>query len=213
MIQLKNAYKVYQTNTIQTPVLSDVSFEVDKGEFIMITGRSGCGKTTLLNILAGIDLLTSGEYFFEGREISGLKGKKLATFRNKDIGYVFQSYYLMRELNACQNVEMPLGYAGYCLRERKAKAEEMLNIVGMADKMKNYPSQLSGGQQQRVAVARAIINEPRLLLADEPTGNLDQENVVIVMELLRAINKKGATIIMATHDRELMRYADRIIKL
>ena len=160
--------------------------EVNKGEFVMLTGKSGCGKTTLLSILGGMEQATAGEYFFEGVEVSGMKPDQLAVFRNKSIGFIFQAYHLIDGLRAIDNVELPLGY---------------------------YPSQLSGGQQQRVAIARAIVNRPKVLLADEPTGNLDEENRLAIMRLLEKLHEEGMTIFMVTHDQDLLAYATRVYRM
>lgn len=213
MIELKNVKKVYSTKEVETVALQNVSVSIKEGEFVMLLGRSGCGKTTLLNILGGIDTMTEGSYLFEGIEMSGLKGKQLADFRNQKVGYVFQAYYLIDELDAIHNVEVPLGYAGIKKAERRARAKEALLKVSLEDRLKHYPSQLSGGQQQRVAIARAIVNNPRVLLADEPTGNLDEENCQSIMQLLAELNKQGTTIIMVTHDVSLTEYATRVIYL
>ena len=213
MIELKNVKKVYSTKEVETIALQNVSLSIKEGEFVMLLGRSGCGKTTLLNILGGIDTMTEGSYLFEGMEMSRVKGKTLAEFRNKKVGYVFQAYYLIDELDALHNVEVPLGYAGKGKSERRERARKALIQVGLEDRMKHYPSQLSGGQQQRVAIARAMVNNPRVLLADEPTGNLDEENCRSIMQLLKELNKQGTTIIMVTHDVSLTKYATRVISL
>lgn len=172
MIVLKNIQKIYQSGKVQTAALKDISLEVREKEFLMLTGKSGCGKTTLLNILGGMEQASSGEYIFEGTEVSGMNPARLAAFRNKSIGFVFQAYHLIDGLRAADNVELPLGYGGMKRSERKRKSVEALNKVDLADRVRHYPSQLSGGQQQRVAIARAIVNNPRILLADEPTGGI-----------------------------------------
>lgn len=213
MIQLQGVGKAYESKSMNTLILSDISLNINRGEFVVIIGRSGCGKTTLLNILGCTDSLTSGQFFFNGVNMSDLKGKQLASFRNKNVGYVFQEYHLIGELSAIHNVELPLGYAGVKRKKRKKRAEDVLKKVGLEDRMRYYPSQLSGGQQQRVAMARAIINEPEVLLADEPTGNLDEKSRQDIMKLLETINKMGTTIIMVTHDKELMQYATKIIEI
>lgn len=213
MIVLKNIQKIYQSGKIQTAALKDISLEVREKEFLMLTGKSGCGKTTLLNILGGMEHATSGEYIFEGTEVSGMNSSQLAAFRNKSIGFVFQAYHLIDGLRAADNVELPLGYGGMKRSERKRKSVEALNKVGLADRIRHYPSQLSGGQQQRVAIARAIVNNPRILLADEPTGNLDEENRMEIMKLLAELNRNGMTIIMVTHDMDLLQYATRVCKM
>ena len=213
MIELKNVKKVYSTKEVETVALDNVSLSIKEGEFVVLLGRSGCGKTTLLNILGGIDTMTEGSYLFEGMEMGQMKGKQLAEFRNTKVGYVFQLYYLIDELDALHNVEVPLGYAGINKAERRERAKEALVKVGLEDRLKHYPSQLSGGQQQRVAIARAVVNNPRVLLADEPTGNLDEENCRSIMQLLEELNKQGTTIIMVTHDVSLTEYATRVITL
>lgn len=213
MIVLKNIQKIYQSGKVQTAALKDISLEVREKEFLMLTGKSGCGKTTLLNILGGMEHATSGEYIFEGTEVSGMNPARLAAFRNKSIGFVFQAYHLIDGLRAADNVELPLGYGGMKRSERKRKSVEALNKVDLADRVRHYPSQLSGGQQQRVAIARAIVNNPRILLADEPTGNLDEENRMEIMNLLAELNRNGMTIIMVTHDRDLLQYATRVCKM
>lgn len=213
MIVLKNIQKIYQSGKVQTAALKDISLEVREKEFLMLTGKSGCGKTTLLNILGGMEHATSGEYIFEGTEVSGMNSSQLAAFRNKSIGFVFQAYHLIDGLRAADNVELPLGYGGMKRSERKRKSVEALNKVDLADRVRHYPSQLSGGQQQRVAIARAIVNNPRILLADEPTGNLDEENRMEIMKLLAELNRNGMTIIMVTHDMDLLQYATRVCKM
>lgn len=213
LIELKNVKKIYSTKEVETIALQNISVSIEEGEFVMLLGRSGCGKTTLLNILGGIDTMTEGSYLFEGTEMSRTKGKQLAEFRNTKVGYVFQAYYLIDELDALHNVEVPLGYAGVRKFQRRERARETLVRVGLEDRMKHYPSQLSGGQQQRVAIARAIVNNPRVLLADEPTGNLDEENCHSIMQLLAELHKQGTTIIMVTHDVSLTKYATRVINL
>ncbi len=187
--------------------------EVNKGEFVMLTGKSGCGKTTLLSILGGMEQATAGEYFFEGVEVSGMKPDQLAVFRNKSIGFIFQAYHLIDGLRAIDNVELPLGYAGVKRSERKERAIEALRRVNLEERSRHYPSQLSGGQQQRVAIARAIVNRPKVLLADEPTGNLDEENRLAIMRLLEKLHEEGMTIFMVTHDQDLLAYATRVYRM
>ena len=213
MIVLKNIQKIYQSGKVQTAALKDISLEVREKEFLMLTGKSGCGKTTLLNILGGMEHASSGQYIFEGTEVSGMNPSQLAAFRNKSIGFVFQAYHLIDGLRTADNVELPLGYGGMKRSERKRKSVEALNKVDLADRVRHYPSQLSGGQQQRVAIARAIVNNPRILLADEPTGNLDEENRMEIMKLLTELNGNGMTIIMVTHDMDLLQYATRVCRM
>ncbi len=213
MISMKNIQKVYHSGKIETAALRGISLEVVEGEFLMLTGKSGCGKTTLLSILGGMEQASSGEYRFEGVEVSGMKPRQLAAFRNKSIGFVFQAYHLIDGLRAVDNVGLPLGYAGVKGADRRKRAIEALERVGLGDRVRHYPSQLSGGQQQRVAVARAIVNRPRILLADEPTGNLDEENRLEIMKLLKELHEGGMTIIMVTHDQDLLSYATKVYRI
>lgn len=214
---LKDIVKRYEIgkkkNRNVTEALRGVNLSIAEGEFMAITGRSGCGKSTLLNIMGGMDRQTSGEYLFRGEKIDDMNARALARFRNQSIGFVFQAFYLAKELNAIDNVAMPLGYAHVSSRERKRRAEEALAAVGLSEKLRARPSQLSGGEQQRVAIARAIINHPAVLLADEPTGNLDYENGQKIMDLLHRLHEDGLTIVMVTHDLALAKQADRIIHM
>lgn len=210
MIKMNNLTKRYNADTI---ALNNISIEIEKGEFVSITGKSGCGKSTLLNILGGMDVQSEGSYQFNGVEVSQLKGKKLAKFRNANIGFVFQSFYLMNDCNAIDNISLPLGYANVSERQRKETALKLLSEVGLSHKAKNRPSQMSGGEQQRVAIARAVANSPEVILADEPTGNLDEENGKRIMELLKKLNGQGLTIVMVTHDLDLAKQADRVISM
>lgn len=213
MILLNNIRKTYRSGRIETDAVRGISLEVKQGEFLMLTGKSGCGKTTLLSILGGMEQATSGEYFFEGKAVSGMNGKQLAEFRNKSVGFVFQAYHLMDGLCALDNTELPLGYAGVRGKERRHRAAESLERVGLGGRGHYLPTQLSGGQQQRVAIARAIVNRPQVLLADEPTGNLDAENRLEIMKLLSELNRAGMTIIMVTHDLDLLPYATRVCRM
>lgn len=214
-LRMQNIVKRYESgkkkNRNVTEALRGVSLSIAEGEFVAVTGRSGCGKSTLLNIMGGMDRQTSGEYLFFGQRISDLNARALAHFRNQSIGFVFQAFYLAKELNAVDNVAMPLGYAHVKNRERAKRAEEALASVGLAEKFRAYPAQLSGGEQQRVAIARAIVNCPDVLLADEPTGNLDQENGQKIMNLLHRLHEEGLTIVMVTHDLALAGETDRVI--
>lgn len=210
MIKLDNITKEYNKDTV---ALNNVSLEIKEGEFVAIIGKSGCGKSTLLNILGGMDVQTEGSYTFNETEVSKLKGKKLAKFRNENIGFVFQSFYLMNDLNCIDNVSLPLGYANASAKQRKETALKLLDEVGLKDMAKKRPSQMSGGEQQRIAIARALSNSPSVILADEPTGNLDEENGQKIMDLLRKLNKDGLTIIMVTHDLDLAEQADRMIHI
>ncbi len=213
MITLKNIEKVYGTGTNTFKALDGIDLEIKKGEFVAIVGASGSGKSTLLNIIGCMDSPT-GEYFFENENILNKKYKQLAAFRNKKIGFVFQAFNLADDCTAAENVEMPLGYAGIKKSQRDKRVKEILNDVGLSDKAKSFPRQLSGGQQQRVAIARALVNNPDLILADEPTGNLDTNNSAQIMELFQKIHRdSGRTIIMITHNPELAEQADRVIKI
>lgn len=213
MISLHNITKKYQQGSVKTEVLKGVNLEVAKGEFVAIMGRSGCGKSTLLNIIGGMDRADGGSYLFNEKEIPCMSAKKMAHFRNKNVGFVFQAFHLMAEFNVLDNIALPLGYAGISGKMRKEKAKELLSKIGLTDKAKSRPFQLSGGEQQRIAIARAISNEPEVLLADEPTGSLDEENGTHVMELLKSLGKQGLTIIMVTHDKKVAEYADRIVTM
>lgn len=213
MLELKGIKKSYKTKELKTEVLKDINLKVMEGEFLSLMGASGCGKSTLLNIIGDMDSFDAGEYIFNGKNIKEMKAKEAAVFKNKDIGFIFQSFNLVSDLNAESNVEMPMGYGGIGRRERKKRARDLLQKVGLEGKEKNYPSQLSGGQQQRVAIARAIANDPMLLIADEPTGNLDHESGKEIMCLLKKLNEEGMTIIMVTHDEKVAGYANRIVKM
>lgn len=213
MIELKQIVKHYGKGDNVTEALKGVSLQIEKGEFVAVTGHSGCGKSTLLNILGGMDRQTEGEYLYDGTDVSRMSEKELAGFRNRHIGFVFQAFHLAGELTALENVALPLGYAGVGAKERKERAKVLLDRVGLSEKYKAHPAKLSGGEMQRVAIARAMANHPQVLLADEPTGNLDRENGEMVMKILRELNKEGMTIIMVTHDLELAAMADRCIRM
>ena len=213
MLTMNNVSKIYQTNSVQTHALRDFSLTVNEGEFIAVTGPSGSGKTTFLNIAGLLEPFTSGQYTLDGVDIGGLSDNQTADLRNQKIGYIFQGFNLIPDLNLYENVEVPLRYRGIAAKERKVRIEQCLEQVGLASRAKHLPQQLSGGQQQRVAIARALAGKPRFLLADEPTGNLDSLMARQVMELLEEINKNGATIVMVTHDAELARLAPRNIQV
>lgn len=214
MIKLRNIEKCYGTGLNTFKALDEINLEIKKGEFAAITGASGSGKSTLLNIIGCMDSPTDGEYYFNEEDILKKSFKELAAFRNKKIGFIFQAFNLADDCTASENIEMPLGYAGIGKSERKRRVKEMLEKVGLSDKAKSFPRQLSGGQQQRVAIARALINDPELILADEPTGNLDTHNAEQIMKLFRKIHRESdRTIIMITHNPELAVQADRIIKI
>src|SRR6202140_3724010 len=213
LIKLDQVSKVFVTDEVETHALSGIHFEVKKGQYLSIAGPSGCGKSTLLAILGLLDTPSDGTYYLNGKPVTGLKLSERARIRNREIGFIFQAFNLIGDLTVYENVELPLTYRGMPSSERKRRVQESLDKVGMAHRMKHYPSQLSGGQQQRVAVARALAGDPSILLADEPTGNLDSTNGEAVMELLRELHRGGATICMVTHDPRYARYADRTIRL
>ena len=214
IISVKNVNKVYRTDEIETTALENVNLEVEKGEFISIMGPSGCGKSTLLNIIGLLDTPTSGSVVIMATDTTGMKDKALAAFRNHNLGFVFQSFHLIPSLNVTDNVELPLIYrSGIGESERKAMVKDVLDRVGLSHRMRHMPSQLSGGQCQRVAIARAIVGNPEIILADEPTGNLDSKMGAEVMELLHRLNKEDSrTIVMVTHNEEQARQTDRIVR-
>jgi putative ABC transport system ATP-binding protein len=213
MIKTSSISKVYTTDEVETTALNDVSIEIQKGEFVAMMGPSGCGKSTLLNILGMLDSPTSGGYFIDGVEVSKLNERKRAEIRKKTIGFVFQSFNLIDELTVFENVELPLVYSGYKSAERKKMVEHALERMNISHRKNHLPQQLSGGQQQRVAVARAVVHHPAIILADEPTGNLDSVNGNEVMTLLTALNNSGTTVVMVTHSAHDAQYAHRIIRL
>lgn len=211
LIDLKNVSKSYRNGDQELQVLKNVHLEVEEGEFVAIMGPSGSGKSTLMNIIGMLDRPTSGEYYLEGEEVAKLSKKKLAKVRNQQIGFVFQQFFLLSKLNALQNVELPLIYAGVSQSKRKALAEQYLKKVELEKRMHHLPSELSGGQKQRVAIARALVNHPSIILADEPTGALDTKTGEQIMELLTELNREGKTIIMVTHEPEIAAFAKRQI--
>lgn len=213
MIKLESISKVFQTEEIETRALHNVSLEIQQGEFIAIMGPSGCGKSTLLNILGLLDNPTSGKYRLAGQEVGSLKERQRTTIRKGQIGFIFQSFNLIDEMTVRENVELPLVYLRMKAAERKAKVEEALDKMSISHRANHYPRQLSGGQQQRVAIARATVISPKLILADEPTGNLDTQNGIEVMKLLTALNQEGATIVMVTHSERDAAYAHRVVNL
>ncbi len=213
LIQLNSISKIFYTDELETHALADVQLEIRKGEYVSIGGPSGCGKSTLLSILGLLDTPTSGAYTLAGEQVEKLGAADRARIRNREIGFIFQSFNLIGDLTVYENVELPLTYRRLPAAERKRRVESALERVGMAHRTRHYPSQLSGGQQQRVAVARALGGEPAILLADEPTGNLDSKNGEAVMELLRELHRGGATICMVTHDPRFTKYADRTVHL
>jgi putative ABC transport system ATP-binding protein len=213
MIYLDGVTKVFVTDDVETHALAGIHLDIKKGEYLSIAGPSGCGKSTLLAILGLLDSPSDGTYVLNGKPVQGLKLSERARIRNREIGFIFQAFNLIGDLTVYENVELPLTYRGMPGAERKKRVHEALERVGMSHRVKHYPSQLSGGQQQRVAVARALGGDPAILLADEPTGNLDSANGEAVMDLLRELHRGGATICMVTHDPRYARYADRNIHL
>ena len=212
-LRTENLRKVFSTDVVETHALNGVDINIHDGEFVAIMGPSGCGKSTLLNILGMLDTPTNGTYWLEGREVSQLKEDDRTAYRRGKIGFVFQSFNLIEELNVTENVGLPLGYLGIKGEQRRKRVEETLERMGISHRAGHYPNQLSGGQQQRVAIARAVVCKPGLILADEPTGNLDSKNGIEVMELLRELNREGTTVVMVTHSQRDASYADRIINL
>jgi len=213
LIALTGIKKVFYTDEVETHALSDIHLEIRKGEYLAIAGPSGCGKTTLLSILGLLDSPTEGSYILDGQPVSRLTAAERARVRNRQIGFIFQAFNLIGDLTVYENVELPLTYRGMPAEERRTRVQAALERVGMSHRMKHFPAQLSGGQQQRVAVARAVAGDPAILLADEPTGNLDSTNGEAVMELLRELHQAGATICMVTHDARYARHAERSVHL
>jgi putative ABC transport system ATP-binding protein len=213
LIRLESVKKVFVTDEVETHALADIHLDIGKGDYISIAGPSGCGKSTLLAILGLLDSPSDGTYTLNGKAVEGLKLGERARIRNREIGFIFQAFNLIGDLTVYENVELPLTYRGMPAGERKKRVQESLDRVQMSHRMKHYPSQLSGGQQQRVAVARALGGDPSILLADEPTGNLDSANGEAVMDLLKDLHKNGATICMVTHDPRYAAFADRSIHL
>ncbi|WP_308368494.1 MULTISPECIES: ABC transporter ATP-binding protein [unclassified Microbulbifer] len=213
MLKMHNIRKSYRTDTIETHALRDFSLEVSEGEFVSVTGPSGSGKTTFLNIAGLLETTTGGRYLLDGVDVSGLNDRERSRLRNEKIGFIFQGFNLIPDLNLFDNIDVPLRYRGFNAKERKKRIEKVLEQVGLSARAKHLPAQLSGGQQQRVAIARALAGEPRFLLADEPTGNLDSLMARQVMELLEFINEWGTTIVMVTHDPDLARRAHRNIQI
>lgn len=213
LIEFKDVYKIYQMGEEAVHAIDGVSLTVYKGEFLAIVGQSGSGKSTCMNIIGCLDVPTSGQYFLDGKDVSGMKDDELAEIRNKKLGFIFQQYNLIPKLTVRQNVELPLLYAGLSEKEQTARAMESLERVGLTDKSKNYPSQLSGGQQQRVSIARALAGNPSIILADEPTGALDSKTGKEVLEFLKKLHKEGNTIVLITHDNTIAAQAERVVKI
>lgn len=213
MIEIHNLYKTYQINQIQIQALKNINLSIRKNEFVAIVGPSGSGKTTLMNMLGCLDTPTSGTYILDNVEVSSLTDDELAEIRNQKIGFVFQSFNLIQKLTALENVELPLIYMGVKSSERLKRAKSALEKVGLGDRLHHKPNELSGGQQQRVAIARALINNPPIIFADEPTGNLDSKSGAEIMSLLKELHKNGNTIVLITHDNEIANQADIIIRI
>jgi len=213
LIEIHNLYKTYQINQIQIQALKNINLSIKKNEFVAIIGPSGSGKTTLMNMLGCLDTPTSGTYILDNVEVSSLTDDELAEIRNQKIGFVFQNFNLIQKLTAIENVELPLIYMGVKSSERLKRAKSALEKVGLGDRLHHKPNELSGGQQQRVAIARALINNPPIIFADEPTGNLDSKSGAEIMSLLKELHKNGNTIVLITHDNEIANQADRIIRI
>lgn len=213
IIEVKNVSKIYKAGEVETKALDNISFEVKKGEFVAIMGPSGSGKSTLMHILGALDKPTMGTYLLDGENVESLNDDELSSIRNRKIGFVFQSFNLLPRTSAIKNVMLPLGYAGIDKIKRKVIAQKYLVMVGLSDRLENTPSQLSGGQQQRVAIARSLVLDPAIILADEPTGNIASNQADEIMEIFHKINKEGRTIIMITHEPDIAAHANRIITI
>lgn len=213
MLKMRDLSRVYRTDTIETTALDGIDLDIEDGEFVAIMGPSGCGKSTLLNVIGMLDSPSSGSYIFNGQEVAGLPEAKLADVRKKNLGFIFQSFNLVDELSVRENVELALLYHDVPATERRQRADAVMDKVGIAHRAKHRPSQLSGGQQQRVAVARALVASPKLILADEPTGNLDTQHGEEVMKMLQALNREGSTIVMVTHSPGHADYAGRVVNM
>lgn len=213
VMTLKNIRKTYHMGKIDVHALKDISFEVEKGDFTIIVGPSGSGKSTLLQILGGLDRPTAGDVIIEKDNISHMKDQELAIVRNKKIGFVFQKFNLLSNMSALENVALPMVYAGVSLSERKEKAKELLELVGLGDRVTHKPNELSGGQQQRVAIARALANDPTFLLADEPTGNLDTQSGIDILNVFHKLHSMGKTLVIVTHDQEMVNEGNKVVKI
>jgi putative ABC transport system ATP-binding protein len=211
LIRVRDVHKTYRMGDVEVLALRGISLDIDRGEFVAIMGSSGSGKSTFMNILGCLDRPTNGSYCLEGQEVGALSADEWAHIRNRKIGFVFQSFNLLARTSAIENVELPLMYNGLGVRERGQRAREVLSLVGLGDRLDHTPNQLSGGQQQRVAIARALINRPSLILADEPTGNLDSKTSAEIMELLRNLNRQGLTVVLVTHESDIASWTDRQI--
>jgi putative ABC transport system ATP-binding protein len=213
LIKMESVTKIFRTEDVETHALSNIDLRIDRGDYVSIAGPSGCGKSTLLSVLGLLDSPTSGKYFLNGKDVSQISAAERTRIRNREIGFVFQAFNLIGDLTVYENVELPLTYRNMGAAERKEKTERALDRVGMSHRKKHFPAQLSGGQQQRVAVARALGGDPLILMADEPTGNLDSQNSEAVMQLLSDLHQNGATICLVTHDPRYSRFADRTVHL
>ncbi|MCB9277241.1 MAG: ABC transporter ATP-binding protein [Lewinellaceae bacterium] len=213
MIKTKNLVKIYQTDEVETTALNEVDLEIAEGEFVSVMGPSGCGKSTLLNVLGMIDSPSGGDYFFNGTEVGKLPERKRSNIRKHNLGFVFQSFNLIDELTVFENIELPMLYTKVPSAQRRQRVEELLEGMNIMHRRNHFPQQLSGGQQQRVAVARAVVNKPKLILADEPTGNLDSSNGEEVMKILSTLNAEGTTILMVTHSQYCAEFGNRIIRM
>ncbi len=212
MLEVKDIVKRYVTGEIDFTALKGVSLKIEKGEFTSIMGPSGSGKSTMMNILGCLDRMNSGTYILNGKNVSNLNDKELAHIRNKEIGFVFQAFNLLPRMTVLENVELPMAYAGISKKERREKALIALDKVGLSDRVKHKPNEISGGQKQRVAIARAIVNTPAVIMADEPTGNLDTKSSVEIMRIFQDLNNEGATIIMVTHEADIAQHTKRVVR-
>ncbi len=213
IINLENVSKIYELGKIELEVLKSVSLEIEKGDFAIILGPSGSGKSTLLNMVSCLDIPTSGKIFMEGEDVSGLSEDELARVRGKKIGFVFQQFNLLSHLSALENVVLPTVFQGTPREEAERRAKELLSSVGLGERMKHRPAELSGGEKQRVAIARSLVNDPEIIVADEPTGNVDSKTGEKIMEILQNLNKEGKTVIVVTHDRELQKFANKVVNI
>ena len=212
MLEVKNLIKIYKTGNLEFTALKNINLKIEKGEFTAIMGASGSGKSTLMNILGCLDKMNGGKYILNGRDISLLSGDELAHIRNKEIGFVFQSFNLIPRISLLDNVQLPMMYAGIPARQRKEKALYALEKVGLADRVRHMPNEISGGQKQRAAIARAIVNSPAVIMADEPTGNLDSKSSEDIMKIFEDLNNEGATILMVTHETDIANHTNRIVR-